>query len=170
MKKLHREDFFRVTKFICHQFDLSIEKYSKTEDGTAQISFGSKKGSGTVQFYLTARSAAAGNCLIQIGEKEYKRVQKIRETLLKSVWFADTPDKRMKLSEKVAETAFKGEGKILLPVLDADTEEKGYKKTIEVVRTVIGIVAKKAMQEYATRSELGNDHKIHTVIDNTFKE
>jgi hypothetical protein len=170
MKKLHREDFYRVTKFICHQFDLSIEKYTKTEDGTAQISFGTKKGTGTVQLYLTARSAAAGNCLVQIGEKEYERVQKIRDTLLRSVWFTDTPDKRMKLSEKVAETAYKGEGKILLPILDAETEEKDFKKTIEVVRTVIGIVGKKAMQEYATRSELGYDHKIHTVIENTFKE
>jgi hypothetical protein len=170
MRKLHPDDFFRVTKFICHKHDLSIDKYTKTEDGTAQISFGSQKGSGTVQLYLTSRSESTGNILIQIGGKEQKRVRHIRETLLRSVWFKDTSENRSKLSEKVAETALKEDGKVLMPVLDGETDERDYKKTVEVIRTVIGLHAKKAMVEYAKRSGVGDEHKIHKVIENTFDE
>jgi hypothetical protein len=122
-KKVHHDDFIRVTKFLCDKSDLDIDKASKTADGTAYVRFGSKRGAGTVQLYLTGRSISAGNCLIQIGENEGKRAQLIRETLLRSAWF-----------------------------------------------TVIGIVGKKAMTEYATRSGLGEGHKFHDVIGNTFKE
>jgi hypothetical protein len=167
-KKLHPEDFFRVMKFVSEELQLSMEKPTSTPDGTCQAKFGTKRGAGTLQFYLTQRSTIAGSCRIQIGQKEAERLKMIRSTLLCSAWFSETVDKTARIAEKTAEQAYKAEGKIMLPIITAATDARNVSKICKVVRQLVGAGAKKAIEEYFTRSGINREHPHRNIIDKEF--
>jgi hypothetical protein len=157
--------------FVSEISGLPAEKPLTTPDGTAQVKFGTqKKGSGTLQLYLTQRSLSAGNALIQIGEKEADWAKEIRAAVLKSAWFTDTPEKSARMNDKGAEKEIKNTGRVTLPLLTAISEERDYKKTIQVVRSALGVNTQKALEEYGRKSGLNSQHKFFTAIENAFKE
>ena len=44
-------------------------------------------------------------------------------------------------------------------MVTTNTEMRNVKKTMEVVRKIVGVGAKKAMEEYLQRSGIGRDHQ-----------
>jgi hypothetical protein len=99
LKKIHEKDFERVMKEIGKKTGLEIEGMTKTPDGIRQFKTG-KKGSGTVQLYLSSSDRLSGNIRVQIGVNGISRVKILRKALLQSEWFSDTDDKETRMSEQ----------------------------------------------------------------------
>ena len=57
-----------------------------------------------------------------------------------------------------------------MPLLTAISEERDYKKTIQVVRSSLGVNTQKALEEYGRKSGLNSQHKFFTAIETAFKE
>ena len=53
--------------------------------------------------------------------------------------------------------------------MTAERQEIDIKKTMQVVRAVVGGHAQKAMEKYAKRSRLGPQQKAHDIIESTSK-